>query len=402
MTWSLGGFLDGHDDELCAVRRHIHSHPELSWAEHDTTDLVCQRLQVAGLDPVVLPGGTGLWCDIGAGGPGGTGPIVALRADLDALPIDDVKDVPYASQIPGVAHCCGHDVHTTVVLGAGLALAQVAAEDASPLGHARVRLVFQPAEEAIPGGAEVMIAAGVLEDVVAMFGLHVEPRLDAGTIGVRAGPITSAVDRVRIVLRGPGGHTARPNTTVDLVTVASRVVTDLTLAVNRLTDMRGAANLTFGAVHAGTSANVIPSEAELLGSFRTVDRDTWNAAPDLLARLLEDSVRLYGAECELEHARGHPPVVNDAALAAAVGRVAEAELGAGSAVEAQQSLGGDDFAWFLEEVPGCYVRLGARDPARPETAVDLHAAGFDVDERAIGTGVRLMTALVLDAAARVI
>ncbi|MFN8105811.1 MAG: amidohydrolase [Acidimicrobiia bacterium] len=401
MTWHVDGFLDGHSDELCAIRRHVHSHPELSWAEHDTTDLVAQRLQVAGLEPVVLPGGTGLWCDIGAARDQGGGAVVALRADLDALPIDDVKDVPYASQVPGVAHCCGHDVHTTVVLGAGLALAQAAA-DGGLLERARVRLVFQPAEEAIPGGAEVMIAAGVLDDVVAMFGLHVEPRLDVGTVGVRAGPITSAVDRVRIVLRGPGGHTARPNTTVDLVTVASRVVTDLTLAVNRLTDMRGAANLTFGAVHAGTSANVIPSEAELLGSFRTVDRETWDAAPGLLARLLDDSVRLYGAECELDHARGHPPVVNDAALAAAVRRVGADVLGAGSVVEAQQSLGGDDFAWFLEEVPGCYVRLGARDPDHPESAVDLHASGFDVDERAIGTGVRLLTALALDAAAGVI
>jgi len=398
VTPAVDAFLDAHDGELCALRRHIHSHPELSWAEHDTTDLVCQRLQVAGLEPDVLPGGTGLWCDIGAAG-AGAGPVIALRADLDALPIDDTKDVPYASQVPGVAHCCGHDVHTTVVLGAGLAIAGALAVDAAALGRARVRLVFQPAEEAIPGGAEVMVSAGVLTDVVAMLGLHVEPHLDVGMVGVRAGPITSAVDRVRIVLRGPGGHTARPNRTVDLVTAASRVVTDLTLAVSRLTDMRGATNLTFGAINAGTSPNVIPREAELLGSFRTVDRDVWDTAPEMLTRLLNDSVRLWGADCELDYGRGHPPVVNDAALASLVRQVGADVLGADAVAEAAQSLGGDDFAWFLERVPGCYVRLGARDPGGAAPPVDLHAAGFDVDERAIGVGVRLLTALVFEIAA---
>lgn len=397
MTAMIDAFLDAHGGELCAFRRHVHSHPELSWAEHDTTDLVNQRLQIAGLEPVILAGGTGLWCDIG----GGDGPVIALRADLDALPIDDTKEVPYASQVPGVAHCCGHDVHTTVVLGTGLAVVEAMADDPGVLGPARVRLVFQPAEEAIPGGAEVMVSAGVLDDVVAMFGMHVEPHLDVGTVGVRAGPITSAVDRVRIVLRGPGGHTARPNRTVDLVTVASRVVTDLTLAVSRLTDMRGAANLTFGAVHSGTSANVIPREAELLGSFRTIDRSTWDAAPELLDRLLRDSVRFYGAECELDQMRGHPPVVNDPALAATVRRVGADVLGADAVIDALQSLGGDDFAWFLEEVPGCYVRLGGRDPGGADAPVDLHAAGFDVDERAIGIGVRLFTALLFDVASTV-
>lgn len=400
MTSGVDAFLEGHHDELSAFRRHVHSHPELSWAEHGTTDLVAQRLQVAGLDPVVLGGGTGLWCDIGNRGAPPGGPVVALRADLDALAIEDTKEVPYASQVPGVAHGCGHDVHTTIVLGAGLAIAQAAAEDPAVLGSTRVRLVFQPAEESIPGGAEVMIAAGVLADVVSMFGLHVEPSLDVGKIGLRAGPITSAVDQVRILLHGPGGHTARPNRTVDLVTVAARVVTDLTLAVSRLTDMRGAANLTFGAIHAGTSANVIPREAELLGSFRTIDRVIWDGAPDLLARLLSDSVRLYGAECELDHMRGHPPVVNDAALAEDVRRVGSAALGPGAVVEAVQSLGGDDFAWFLEQVPGCYIRLGTRDPDRGAPATDLHATGFDVDERSIGVGVRLLTALVLDVTAQ--
>lgn len=396
MSDPIGTFLRGHEDELCAFRRHVHSHPELSWAEHDTTDLVRQRLQVAGLDPVVLDGGTGLWCDIGAGAPGGE--LIAVRADLDALPIDDTKDVPYASKVAGIAHCCGHDVHTTVALGVGLAIAELVADTPAILGRTGVRLVFQPAEEAVPGGAQVMKAAGVLDGVTRIYGLHVEPHLDVGTIGVRAGPITSAVDRVRIALRGPGGHTARPNRTVDLVTVASRVVTDLTFAVSRLTDMRGAANLTFGAIHAGTSPNVIPREAELLGSFRTVDRSTWDAAPELLARLLSDSVRLYGADCELDHTRGHPPVVNDADLTAGVRRVLADTLGREAVVEADQSLGGDDFAWFLEDVPGCYMRLGARDPDSSAEPIDLHGAGFDVDERCIGVGVRVLTAVILDAA----
>lgn len=394
---AMDAFMAGHFEELCALRRHIHSHPELAWEERETTDLVAQRLQVAGLTPVVLDGGVGLVCDIGTG----DGPLVALRADLDALPIQDAKEVSYRSQAPGVAHCCGHDAHTTIVLGTGLALAQGLQTDPSLLGSARVRLLFQPAEEAIPGGAEVMISAGALDGVAEIHALHVEPRLAAGRVGIKEGPITSAVDRVRIVLRGPGGHTARPNRTVDLVTVASRVVTDLTLAVSRMTDLRGAANLTFGAIHAGASANVIPTEAELLGSYRTVDRRTWDEAPALLRRLLNDSVRLYGAACELDHGRGHPPVVNDPVLTADVRRVACGLLGAEYVVEADQSLGGDDFAWFLEHVPGSYVRLGIADPADPEPPRDLHTAGFDIDENAIETGVRLLAGIALSAARRV-
>ena len=191
---------------MVALRRDIHAHPELAWHEVRTSALVKDVLVHAGLAPTSLPGGTGLVCDIGGLG---LGPTVALRADLDALPIDDEKDVAYRSSIPGVAHACGHDVHTAVVLGAGLGLARLAAAGALP---GRVRLVFQPAEEVLPGGAVAALAAGALEGVGRVFALHCDPRLDVGSVAVRAGPITAAMDSLTVRLSGPGGHTARPAT----------------------------------------------------------------------------------------------------------------------------------------------------------------------------------------------
>ncbi len=223
MTAWLDTFLDGHRAELIAFRRHLHAHPELSYAERDTTDLIAQRLQVAGLRPRLLPNECGLICDIGSG----AGPVLALRADIDALAMDDEKDVPYRSQRPGVAHACGHDVHATVVLGAGLALAEHAARTPG----LRVRLLFEPAEESLPGGSVEVIDAGGLDHVNAIYGLHCDPKVDVGRVAVREGALTSATDMVMLELHGPGGHTARPHLTVDLVRVAAMVATELPDAV---------------------------------------------------------------------------------------------------------------------------------------------------------------------------
>jgi amidohydrolase len=388
----LDAFLDGHLEELIAFRRELHAHPELSNQEHETTARVCERLRVAGLEPRILPVGTGLICEIPGAVASDSGRRVALRADIDALAMLDETTVPYRSQVPGVAHACGHDVHTTVVLGAGLALARLLHGDGAPAGD--VRLLFEPAEESTPGGALDVINAGGLEDVDTLFGLHCDPKLDAGQIGVRGGPITSAADLVTIQLHGPGGHTARPHLTVDLVAVAGRLAAELP---GLLAVLDPSLNLVFGALHAGDAANVIPVNAVLRGSLRTPNRESWDEAPARLETVLKAVLEPTGATYEIDHDRGVPPVVNDEQVTALLAATAASALGRGAVVPTEQSAGGDDFAWYAELVPSTYARLGVHDPSSTGPRRDLHAGTFDVDERAIAVGVRVLVTAVLAA-----
>ncbi len=387
----LDAFLDAHLEELIAFRRRLHAHPERSRKEFETTSSVVQRLEVAGLDARVLASGTGALCDVDGGL---AGPTVALRADLDALGMADNKDVPYRSQFPGVAHACGHDVHTPVVLGSGLALAHLFATDPQP---GTVRLVFQPAEEAVPGGALDVIADGGLDGVDWIFGLHCDPKLDVGRIGVRAGAITAAADLVTIRLHGPGGHTARPQLTADLVDIAARVVTVLPGALRERAAPLGALNLVFGAIHAGDAANVIPALAELRGTVRSPDRAAWDQAPDFLEEIIESIATPRGATFEIDYSRGAPPVDNDADATAIFAAAATEVLGAGKVTETPQSQGGDDFSWYLEHVRGTYARLGVHDPDSGRGRLDLHSSDFDVDERAIAIGIRVMVTAAIRA-----
>src|SRR5450755_5020707 len=223
----LEAFVAGHERELIDFRRDLHAHPEVGYHEHRTTRRVALRLAAAGLRPGALPKGTGLGADLGD--PSATGPVIALRADLDALPIGDEKNVPYRSTVPNACHACGHDVHTTILLGAGLFLARAAQAGALP---GRVRLIFQPAEE-VPGGALDVLAAGGIASVDRIFALHCDPRLDVGKIGTRTGPITAACDRISVRVTGPGGHTARPHLTADLVYALGKIVTELPAALSR-------------------------------------------------------------------------------------------------------------------------------------------------------------------------
>ena len=385
MILDLTGFIARHDAELVHLRRHLHAHPELGRAERESTALVARRLEAAGLRPRLLPTGTGLVCDVGPGG----GPMVALRADLDALPLQDEKDVPYRSTNPGVCHACGHDVHTTMLLGAGLALG----EQAERL-PGRVRLVFQPAEERVPGGSLDVIAAGALDGVAAIYALHCDPKLDVGRLGVRVGPITAASDEIEVRLTGPGGHTARPHLTADLVYVISRVVTDLPAALSRLVDPRAGLSMTFGAVQAGTVGNAIPTSAVARGTLRVLDRSVWGEIPKLVERVLEHTVEPFNVTPELDYRRGSPPVVNDDAATQVMAAAGRTVLGAAAVQQVPQSLGGEDFSWYLEEVPGSMARLGVRIPG---TDLDLHASAFDVDERAIPLGVRVLAQTAVDA-----
>jgi amidohydrolase len=397
----LDAFLAGHEAELVDFRRDLHAHPEIGYHEHRTTRRVKLRLEAAGLRPVVLPKGTGLLVNIGRGrtAPGlasepaaGTSPVVALRADMDALPISDEKDVPYRSAVAGACHACGHDVHTTILLGTSLFLARTAAAGTLP---GQVRLIFQPAEE-VPCGALDVLAAGGIASVDRIFALHCDPRLDVGKIGTRVGAITAACDKITVRVSGPGGHTARPHLTADLVYALGKIITELPAALSRRVDPRSSLSLVWGRVSAGTAANAIPDDGIAEGTVRCLDDEAWHAAPDLLKALTESVASAYGVVAELTYQRNVPPTVNEAISTAMIEAAADRVLGADSLVPAPQSLGGEDFAWYLESIPGALARLGTRRPGSGDD-FDIHQPAFDVDERAIGIGVRLMAATALTA-----
>lgn len=381
------------EHELVAFRRRLHANPELSGREYETTQALMERLSVAGLTPRMLQRGTGLVCDVPLSN---DGPIVALRADIDALAMEDRTDAPYSSRHPGVAHACGHDVHTTVALGCALALRRLA-EEHPGIARGTVRVVFEPAEETMPGGALDVIEEGWLEDVRAIFGVHCDPKIDVGTVGLRVGALTSASDLVEVEVRGPGGHTARPHLTVDVVHALGLIATRAPDAFAHALHSRGHALLVFGAVHAGDAANVIPDVGVLRGSARTTDVHAWEHSEKALAEVLAEILLDTGADWRLDYRRGVPPVVNDEWAVDIVREVAEVVVGSQHVGETPQSMGADSFAWFAQKVPAAYARLGTHKPGTQR--LDLHASTFDVDERAIGIGVRLLTGAALQALA---
>ena len=380
--------------ELVAFRRDLHMHPELGNQEFRTTAAIKARLEKAGLEPRVLAVGTGLVCDIGEWG--GGRPMLALRADIDGLPIPDTKsDCSYRSTVPDRAHACGHDVHTAVVLGAGLVLAELHRQGLLPRP---VRLLFQPAEEVLPGGAADAIECGVLDGVGRIIAVHCDPKVDAGKIGLRQGAITSACDRLEVSLDGPGGHTARPHLTTDLVTAAARVVIDVPALVARRVDSRSGLAVTWGRIETGHAPNVIPQHAELSGTVRCLDIEAWRQAPDVVVAAIDEIANVHRAKSEINYVRGVPPVVNDPDTTELLRDAMVARRGAESVEGTEQSLGGEDFSWYLEQVPGAMARLGVRTPGERGVR-DLHQGDFDADESAITVGVELFTAAaLLDAA----
>jgi amidohydrolase len=383
----LGSAVDdwvaAHHAQLVSTRRHLHAHPELAFAEFETTAFLEQRLRAHGMAPRRLATGTGLVCEVGSGDP-----VVVLRADIDALPLADLKEVPYASTREGMCHACGHDVHTTVLLGVLIALNAL---DGLP---GTVRAVFQPAEETLPGGASEVVASGVLDGASRAFALHCDPQVPAGKVGLRTGAITAACDRLDVTLTGPGGHTARPQLTVDLVDALGRLITDLPALLSRQVDPRAGMSLVWGAVNAGVAANAIPQRGHLRGTVRVLDRDAWKDAEDLLRGLVERVAATTGAEVDVDYVRGVPPVVNDPRAVALLRTAALETVGSDQLVVSQQSMGGEDFGWFADVMPIALARLGTHAGGPP---LDLHRGTFDVDERAIGIGVRLMARTALHA-----
>ena len=373
-------------EEMVEVRRDLHAHPELGWREVRTTEILERRLVEAGLSPRVLPTGTGLICDIGSGDS-----CVALRADIDALPVPDAVEAPWRSTIDGVAHACGHDVHTSALLGAGLVLAGMARDGQL---DRRVRLIFQPAEEVMPGGALGVIAAGGLDGVRRIYGLHCDPRLQVGQIGLRVGALTAAADRILVRLTGPGGHTSRPHLTGDLVYALATLVTELPAALSRRVDPRAGMSLVWGRITSGSAANAIPARGEAEGTLRCLDVNAWRLAAELIPSLASQLVAPYGVEVDTEVTHGVPPVMNDASAIDVLHNAVHQTFGSGAIAPTDQSLGGEDFAWYLEDTPGAMARLGVRPPAQ-ETAADLHTPGFDPSEEAISLGTTILTTAAL-------
>jgi amidohydrolase len=370
--------VDDLDAELVDFRRDLHAHPELSWHEERTTGLVTKRLGEAGVHTRPL-GTTGLMVDIGSA----TGPVVALRADLDALPVEDLTDDPWTSTVDGVAHACGHDVHTTGLMGAGLALQSIAADLPG-----RVRLIFQPAEEIMPGGALMAVKAGALDDVSRIFGLHCDPGVNVGQLGLREGPLTGAADSLDVRLTGKGGHTSRPHLTEDLTFALGKLVTELPAVLSRRLDPRAGVSVVWGLVRSGSAMNVIPAVGRAAGTVRMLDAVAWADAESLVRETVHQIVEPYGVTPEVIYVRGVPPVINEHASTVVLGHAIEDVVGEAGHIPTTQSLGGEDFAWFLEHVPGAMARLGTRTPGGP--TYDLHQGDLRVDDRSVAIAAKVL------------
>lgn len=377
---ALGERITSLSPELIDLRRDLHAHPELSREETRTTECVARRLDAAGVAVRLLPG-TGVLADLGAPEPVYR---VALRADMDALPVRERSGLLFSSRAEGVCHACGHDVHVSALVGAVLALRSV--EDSLAERGIAVRAVFQAAEEVMPGGALDAITAGALEGVDSIFAVHCDPSIDVGQVGLREGALTAAADQVLISLHGRGGHTSRPQLTEDLVYALAKVVTDVPAVLGRRLDPRAGAALVWGMVEAGRVANVIPSSGECRGTLRMLDAESWLTVGPLLEEIVHGVVQPYGVQAKVERLKGVPPVVNTADGISALRRAALA--GRVTPVPTAQSLGGEDFSWYLDHCAGAMARLGTRTPGGP--TYDLHQGDLVVDERAIALGARLL------------
>jgi len=358
--------------DLVALRRDLHQNPELSHRETRTAERVAAFLAGSGLTVRTGVGGTGVVAEIGGGGR-----TVLLRVDLDALPIQELSDAPYASRVPGVMHACGHDGHTAI----GAAAARLLARRRLP---GRVRLLFQPAEEG-EGGAQAVVAAGVMEGVDLALGIHLWNELPVGTIGVKAGSLMAAVDRLRIVVHGRGGHGGQPQRSADPVVAAAHVVVALQSLVSREVSPLQSAVVSVGAIHGGQAFNVIPDEVTLTGTIRTFDEELRRSMPERITRLASGVAGALRCRAEVEVRPGNPAVVNDAAVAEIARRAAVRVVGEGGVVAPEPTMGGEDMAIYFERAPGCFVFIGSANAAR---GLDQphHSPRFDFDEDALAIG----------------
>ncbi len=379
----LANEIESMTGTLIEWRRDFHRHPELAFEERRTSAVLRRFLESLGIE-VRACGRTGLRGVLRGVRPGRT---VALRADMDALPVAEAAEHDYPSENPGVMHACGHDGHMAILMGAAKVLAS--RRETLP---GTVVFLCQPAEEDPPGGARAMIEEGALDGVDRIFGLHLWQPLPTGVVGLRAGAAMAQADRFEVAIRGRGGHASQPDGTVDPVVVAAHLVVAAQTIASRFTNPLEPVVVSFTTVHGGRIHNIIPDEVTMAGTVRTLGPATQLAVKRRLGELCEATCRLFGASDAFTYVEGYPPVVNDAAMVDLVRRVAARELGGESVAAVAPLMGGEDFAYYLQRVPGAFALLGMGD-GRPHPH---HSARFDIDEKALPLGVRLMAGVALE------
>ena len=369
--------------ETIDIRRHLHAHPELSYKEFKTSAFVQDKLKGLGI-PFEVKAATGVVGMIRGKNPGKR--VIALRADMDALPIREENAVPYKSQNDGVMHACGHDAHTSILLGASKILNELKDE-----WEGTVKLIFQPGEEKNPGGASLMIKEGVLHNPQpqAIFGLHVHPGLEIGKLSFRSGPSMASADEIYITVRSKGGHASTPQLTVDTILVASELVVALQQVISRNKSPFTPSVLSICAFQGGFTTNVIPSEVKLMGTFRAMD-ETWRfQAHNLIRKMAKGLAISTGAEIDVNVDVGYPVVNNDVQLYPVARTKAEEYAGKENISETEVRMGAEDFGYYTQEIPGCFYRLGVMNEAKGITS-SVHTPTFNIDESAIETGMGMM------------
>lgn len=377
--------------EIQAIRHHIHAHPELSFEEYNTAAFVSEKLTEWGIPHETGVAGTGVIGLIKGKNPDKK--CIALRGDMDALPIQEANDVPYKSTNKGVMHACGHDVHTSCLLGVARIL-----NDLRDEWEGSVKLIFQQGEEKLPGGASLLIAAGVLENPKpeAIFALHVYPNLPSGTVGFRPGQYMASTDEIYITIEGKGGHAAVPNQAVDPIAIAALVITGLQQVISRKGNPIIPSVLTFGKIEAGFTTNVIPDKLELWGTFRTMNEEWRAKAHEYIKDFTEKTCEAYGAKAIVDIPQGHSSLFNDPEVTAQATGWAKAYLGDENVKPLDIRMAGEDFSFYTHHVPGCFFRIGTNKDNKEFTA-SVHNAHFNIDEEALKTGVGTMAWIALNA-----
>lgn len=373
-----------YQSQCIAIRRHLHTHPELSFHEHQTAAYIQAQLLNAGLPAPTVIGDTGVTVDIVGGHPGKT---ILLRADIDALPIQEIDGRAYGSTHPGVMHACGHDAHTAMMLSATRILHQLRADM-----KGTIRIIFQPAEETLPGGAQKMIREGILKTKVpvsAAIGQHVMPRIPVGKVGIRAGRFMASVDNFYMTVKGRGGHAAMPETVIDPVLVAGHIIVAVQQLVSRHTNPRIPAVCSIGKVIAMGSHNVIPNEATLEGTFRTTDETIRKDALQKIERLVTALATSMGATVDIQFEMGYPYLHNDEALSSRLKKYIQQYVGPENVIDEDIWMAAEDFAYYTHHVPATFYLLGVRNETRGITA-GLHTPDFDIDEASLPLGAGLM------------
>ena len=375
-----------YQSELLRWRRHLHSHPELSWAEVETTQYIIDELAKMGIKTIERPLKMGLMASI----ENGKGRTIALRADIDALPIAEQNTCDYKSQRDGVMHACGHDVHTTCLLGATKYLI----ENKDRWGGT-IKLIFQPSEEKQPSGAEAMIKAGVLQSVESIIGLHVTPELEVGKLGFRAGPFMASADEIYITVIGKGGHGASPHLCIDPIVLSAHIILALQNLVSRYADPKTPTVLTFGDIHGYGATNIIPEKVELKGTLRTFDEKWRKEIQQKIKNIAIGIARSFGGDCLVDIPEGVPFVHNDAMLTERISKVAEKLVGAENIVEMPIRMGAEDFSFYGHHCSASFFRLGTGNVSK-RTTISVHNPKFDIDEDALVIGSSAMAEMAMD------